>query len=98
MTAYMIVICRRPIWRRPPAGNATMHTYRHVLWTLIELLESKGTATSQPKRIEYSVAERIVFSGHNLHIDFRCLVTGESGKGTNCHGKFPVVRDFHLRT
>jgi len=78
MTASPIDIYRRQIEKDLQAGNATEHTHRHALKTLIELLESRVTATSQPKRVEYGVADRIVFSGHNTYLEVRCLVTGES--------------------
>ena len=43
---------RREIERELQAGNATEHTHRPALKTLLQALAPKVTATNEPKRVE----------------------------------------------
>ena len=52
MAASPIDAYRRQIERELQAGNATEHTHRPALKTLIESLASGVTATNEPKRVE----------------------------------------------
>lgn len=52
MTPSPIDIYRRQIERELQAGNATEHTHRPALKTLIESLAPGLTATNEPKRVE----------------------------------------------
>ena len=52
MAANPIDTYRRQIERELQAGNATEHTHRPALKTLIESLASGVTATNEPKRVE----------------------------------------------
>jgi hypothetical protein len=52
MPANPIDTYRRQIERELQAGNATEHTHRPALKTLIESLASGVTATNEPKRVE----------------------------------------------
>jgi hypothetical protein len=63
MAANPIDIYRRQIEKELQAGNATEHTHRPALKTLIESLASGVTATNEPKRVEcgapdFAVTER----------------------------------------
>ncbi len=52
MTPSPIDVYRRQIEKELQAGNATEHTHRPALKTLIESLASGVTATNEPKRVE----------------------------------------------
>ncbi len=52
MTASPIDVYRRQIEKELQAGNATEHTHRPALKTLLEALAPKVTATNEPKRVE----------------------------------------------
>ena len=52
MTTSPIEIYRRQIERALSQGNATEHTHRPALKTLIESLAAGTTATNEPKRVE----------------------------------------------
>ncbi len=52
MAASPIDVYRRQIERELQAGNATEHTHRPALKTLIESLAPGVTATNEPKRVE----------------------------------------------
>ncbi|MGO8736626.1 MAG: type ISP restriction/modification enzyme [Terriglobia bacterium] len=52
MTASPIDVYRRQIEKELQAGNATEHTHRPALKTLIESLAPGVTATNEPKRVE----------------------------------------------
>jgi REP element-mobilizing transposase RayT len=52
MTPSAIDVYRRQIEKELQAGNATEHTHRPALKTLIESLASGVTATNEPKRVE----------------------------------------------
>ena len=63
MAANPIDIYRRQIEKELQVGNATEHTHRPALKTLIESLASGVTATNEPKRVEcgapdFAVTER----------------------------------------
>lgn len=63
MTASPIDVYRRQIEKELQAGNATEHTHRPALKTLLEALAPKVTATNEPKRVEcgapdYAVTEK----------------------------------------
>lgn len=63
MAANPIDVYRRQIEKELQAGNATEHTHRPALKTLIESLASGVTATNEPKRVEcgapdFAVTER----------------------------------------
>jgi hypothetical protein len=51
---------RRQIERELQAGNATEHTHRPALKTLIESLAPGVTATNEPKRVECGAPDFIV--------------------------------------
>lgn len=57
MTASLIDTYRRQIERELQAGNATEHTHRPALKTLIESLAPGITATNEPKRVERGVPD-----------------------------------------
>jgi hypothetical protein len=52
MAASPIDVYRRQIERELQAGNATEHTHRPALKTLIESLAPGVTATNEPKHVE----------------------------------------------
>ena len=52
MTASPIAAYRRQIEKELQAGNATEHTHRPALKTLIESMAAGVTATNEPKRVE----------------------------------------------
>jgi hypothetical protein len=52
MTASPIDAYRRQIEKELQAGNATEHTHRPALKTLIESMAAGVTATNEPKRVE----------------------------------------------
>jgi hypothetical protein len=52
MTASPIDVYRRQIEKDLQAGNATEHTHRPALKTLLEALAPKVTARNEPKRVE----------------------------------------------
>jgi hypothetical protein len=54
MAANPIDAYRRQIERELQAGNATEHTHRPALKTLIESLASGVTATNEPRRLNYT--------------------------------------------
>jgi hypothetical protein len=60
MTASPIETYRRQIERELQAGNATEHTHRPALKTLIESLASGVTATNEPKHVECGARDFIV--------------------------------------
>ena len=53
----------KSIQKELAAGNTTEHSFRPVLKTLIESLESGTTATNEPKRIECGAPDFIVKKG-----------------------------------
>ncbi|MGO8735927.1 MAG: type ISP restriction/modification enzyme [Terriglobia bacterium] len=60
MTASPIDVYRRQIEKELQAGNATEHTHRPALKTLIESLASGVTATNEPKRVECGAPDFVV--------------------------------------
>src|SRR3990167_2876223 len=60
MTTNPIEIYRRQIEKALQSGNATEHTYRPALKTLIESLVSGITATNEPKRVECGAPDYVV--------------------------------------
>jgi hypothetical protein len=60
MAANPIDVYRRQIERELQAGNATEHTHRPALKTLIESLAPGVTATNEPKRVECGAPDFIV--------------------------------------
>jgi len=60
MVATPIDAYRRQIERELQAGNATEHTHRPALKTLIESLAPGVTATNEPKRVECGAPDFIV--------------------------------------
>lgn len=60
MTAKPIDVYRRQIERELQAGNATEHTHRPALKTLIESLAPGATATNEPKRVDCGAPDFIV--------------------------------------
>ena len=57
MAASPIELYRRQIEKELQAGNATEHTHRPALRTLIESLASGVTATNEPKRVEWGAPD-----------------------------------------
>jgi hypothetical protein len=51
---------RRQIERELQAGNATEHTHRPALKTLIESLASGVTATNEPRRVECGAPDFVI--------------------------------------
>ena len=60
MTQSPIDVYRRQIERELQARNATEHTHRPALKTLIESLASGVTATNEPKRVECGAPDFLV--------------------------------------
>jgi len=60
MAANPIDVYRREIERELQAGNATEHTHRPALKTLIESLAPGVTATNEPKQVECGAPDFIV--------------------------------------
>src|SRR3970282_2071366 len=60
MTTTPIDEYRRQIEKALQAGNATEHTHRPALKTLVEALASGVTATNEPKRVECGAPDFIV--------------------------------------
>ena len=52
MAASPIDVYRRQIEKELQAGNATEHTHRPALKTLLQAFAPKITATNEPKRVE----------------------------------------------
>ena len=61
MTTSPVEIYRRQIERALGQGNATEHTYRPALKSLIEALEPGVTATNEPKRFQRGAPDFAVF-------------------------------------
>jgi predicted helicase len=91
MTVSPIDVYRRQIERELQAGNATEHTHRPALKTLIESLASGVTATNEPKRVacgapDFSLTRKKVPLGHIETKDVGVnLQEMERGKGP--HGE-----------
>jgi hypothetical protein len=51
---------RRQIQRELQAGNATEHTHRPALKTLLQALDPKITATNEPKRVECGAPDYVI--------------------------------------
>src|SRR5258708_23306118 len=66
MAASPVDIYRRQIERELQAGNATEHTHRPALKTLIESLQAGVTATNEPKRVECGAPDRVIRYENNL--------------------------------
>jgi hypothetical protein len=66
MAASPIDAYRRQIEKELQAGNATEHTHRPALKTLLESLASGVTATNEPKRVECGPADLAV-TGKRAH-------------------------------
>jgi hypothetical protein len=64
MTASPIDVYRRQIEKELQAGNATEHTHRPALKTLLEALAPKVTATNEPKRVECGAPDFAVTEKH----------------------------------
>jgi hypothetical protein len=66
MAASPVDIYRRQTERELRAGNATEHTHRPALKTLVESLAPKVTATNEPKRVECGAPDLAVIDkrGH----------------------------------
>ena len=60
MASSPIDVYRRQIERELQAGNATEHTHRPALKTLIESLVSGVTATNEPKRVECGAPDFVI--------------------------------------
>jgi hypothetical protein len=60
MAANPIDVYRREIERELQAGNATEHTHRPALKTLIESLASGVTTTNEPRRVKCGAPDFIV--------------------------------------
>src|SRR3990172_6331515 len=60
MAATPIDAYRRQIERELQAGNATEHTHRPALKTLVESLASGVTATNEPKQVECGAPDFII--------------------------------------
>ena len=60
MASSPIDVYRRQIERELQAGNATEHTHRPALKTLIESLVSGATATNEPKRVECGAPDFVI--------------------------------------
>jgi hypothetical protein len=60
MTASPIDVYRRQIERELQAGNATEHTHRPALKTLIESLASGVTATNEPKQVDCGAPDFVI--------------------------------------
>ena len=60
MASSPIDVYRRQIERELQAGNATEHTHRPALKTLIESLVPGVTATNEPKRVECGAPDFVI--------------------------------------
>ena len=61
MAPNPIDVYRRQIERELQAGNATEHTHRPALKTLVESLASGLTATNEPKQVECGAPDFVIF-------------------------------------
>lgn len=93
MSPSPVDLYRRHIERELKQGDATEHTRRPALKTLIESLASQVTATNEPKQVECGAPDFVVSRkaahgpatvGHieakRVALEFRCYGNGETLK------------------